>query len=1218
MASEFIEKVLSGALEKQDDLTFKIDAPQPGSPITQRGNRAYSPPVVAPPGFFETYGGNFSEQSEFASFARYIEKQNQEEFPDEVIPEGWDRFSVDAIEGFPDIYWDWILDGKNPREQELRRQKAIEVMAHKEYLSNGSGIAAFLGGASGALLSPSTLVSWFIPGMAAASRIGRVLGKVPAIAIDAATHNLLLQGGEIGGNVEQAIINAVRDTIFGTALFGVFSAVASANQVAGLKLGKRIVNKTYEGVDIVPRINEKTGNPDGFLAVAAEGQSVSAAVVRKAQDFINNGVVQRGLFGTFLKYSNDTIFGTPLFKGLSSLFLETRKFHNLLMNESIATGGTERGVPRHTTGTEILRVFENAGRDVTNQIHKLFLEFQGIKPGVVGDIKNFVNQVRDGIKTKDGFYEGAATVVLTGEESASREINEAAKLWSKHLDDIYGNYLEAYGYSKEIFGPRTAHGYLMRSHNIEEMLLRPDEWLGMAVEAYSKQDAEIMALKAPLDALEEQLKSARAAANSMDKAGRRRAQRSINRIKESIEAEKKNLTKAMQDGGIDPILLEKRLMLNENELAELKALLSPRTKLEARIKSAKDELPGLTKNEKKAARAKIAELEAELAEVNSGLNKAALTNKVNPNFYTKTKEGYIDYRSPKAETPRFRKLFDDVDDMELSAQGAYDKITGSTPEQITAIMFDARTGIGDTTPQMLRSLMVPDMSLLENGFLDIDPGKMIAAYTRSLGKRIAVKRTLTAMGHEDFDSLGIAMKNELDLRRNGIMKNPRTAKRDAKIKKLDKEFKKAKDLNKNAYEYFMGAHIKSEKAARYSKAIRNITSMVMLGKIALYQVGEIGGIVFKQGLFHPISTVLRKFLPGMHSAAKKSAMARENAAHALVGLEAGLARFSNEAFDSAGYGQNMFESYLQSAGKLSSVVSLVNFITNAQQRLSADITASRVMSSMYQMAGGKLSKVNYDRLIMNGIDPKSYRKWINAYEKAGGGASEYGGYHPNWYNWTDGGLRNQMRKAIHNDVQGSILQSNVGDKPYWSTQPVVGMPFHFMGYMYAASNKFFFPMMLKPDAEKFVGLFMMASYGMMVEPMRAVIRGEDPTEWFEGKSYPRALTEGLLESGVLGYLPAVAEMGTSMLGYSLTDKLRRRPLAGIYAGPPGSYAQGIIDTIQMGLDGTVNKKDVTKAGRLLPVPQPFWLEMLLRRGVESLNIPDTKSDAEYWDWVNRD
>jgi hypothetical protein len=276
------------------------------------------------------------------------------------------------------------------------------------------------------------------------------------------------------------------------------------------------------------------------------------------------------------------------------------------------------------------------------------------------------------------------------------------------------------------------------------------------------------------------------------------------------------------------------------------------------------------------------------------------------------------------------------------------------------------------------------------------------------------------------------------------------------------------------------------------------------------------------------------------------------------------------------------------------------------------------MSSMYQMAEGKLSKVNHDRLIMNGIDPKSYRRWINAYERAGGSVSEYGGYHPNWYNWSDGELRDLMRRAIHNDVQGSILQSNVGDKPYWSTQPIAGMPFHFMGYVYAASNKFVFPLMLKPDAEKFLGLFMMAAYGMMVEPMRAIIRGEDPTELFEDRNYASILIEGMLESGVSGYFGELGQMASSILDFPLTEKISRRSLAGIYMGPPGSYAQGIVDTIQMGLDGTVNKKDVTKAARLLPVPQPFWLEMLLRRGIESLNLPDTKRDAEYWNWVNRD
>ena len=53
------------------------------------------------------------------------------------------------------------------------------------------------------------------------------------------------------------------------------------------------------------------------------------------------------------------------------------------------------------------------------------------------------------------------------------------------------------------------------------------------------------------------------------------------------------------------------------------------------------------------------------------------------------------------------------------------------------------------------------------------------------------------------------------------------------------------------------------------------------------------------------------------------------------------------------------------------------------------------------------------------------------------------------------------------------------------------MVFQFLGYLYAASNKFTLPMAQQLEAQQFMSIFMLISMHTMVEPMRAWQRGEE-------------------------------------------------------------------------------------------------------------------------------
>ena len=62
----------------------------------------------------------------------------------------------------------------------------------------------------------------------------------------------------------------------------------------------------------------------------------------------------------------------------------------------------------------------------------------------------------------------------------------------------------------------------------------------------------------------------------------------------------------------------------------------------------------------------------------------------------------------------------------------------------------------------------------------------------------------------------------------------------------------------------------------------------------------------------------------------------------------------------------------------------------------------------------------------------------------------------------------------------------------------------------------------------------------------------------------------------------------------------------------------MIDTGQMFIDGKINQEGLIKAKNVMPIP--FWnvLDYGINKLIRSTNLPETRRDADYYSWVDRD
>lgn len=1243
---EYVQSVVDGIITRNNTpIDTPVDILNDNSPILQGLPEKFKKKTDAP-GFFETVGKRALAENEFVAGAKSVQNALQQPyFEEDNVPEHWTPYEEQNISDLPDKYWGYVLQSKGPKDLQYRRSRALEEVETSKYLESGGLPANFLGGGVGFFTSPST---YMIPWVAGAkyAKLGKnlivgTLESAPSIIVQSALHEAAIEGSTVAPSVEEIALNTARDTVFGLGFVGTIRGLGFGAKAADNWSARKIVNINYEGIEVKVNFDKTTGEIAGLIAEAQAGGDASAAAVKSAQRYLDNRAVFDGLFGFMAKglgrmdVPGFKWLGSPLVKGLTAKSGVVNEFYNKLGNESIVTGGIERGIARSETASEILRTRTNLAKQTSMMIHDLWVQSNGIKPGALGTAKAVIKQYKNGLTlTEKQFYDQMARTTLTGESSLSREVNEAAKLSSDFKAGLFKEYLKAKGYNEKILPPKNAVGYLTQMQDLVAMAHDPQGWIDVVVAALEKQDNQIMEFRKPIETISNELKELNALLKNANEADTKKISKQIRRARKKLNNAQESLNSRMRDGKVDAALLEERQLLNDSQFKQLEAAHKDIELLEKRIESAEDELVTLTRNEQKAARSKIKEMKLERDTKKSELHYNVKAGEM-PGIDERMLGSYEAAKSPKFRQTYMSNFLEGVanptaeqmatatrfahDARTNAAKAWQDTIRNNSAQQINQMILGRLTG--ETLPNVAkeRTILIPQIDFLNNGFLITNPDKILGMYSRSLGRKIAMNKVYNALGVNDMEGVAQRLKTEYQLQQDAIIsKSPeKTPQRTKQLDKLNREHEEHIHLITEGYNAFMGHRHGSERAMRFDNMARAFASTTMLRNVPLLQIGELGGMVFKQRLW---PFIIDGIAPIIRRVQSKEARLRykENYQHALAGLEIQSSKYTNAMFEptsSNGIPGNFIESTIEKGALFAETVFQTNLITNEMQKMSASITQSRVMGDMFKMSKGKLGKADQQRLLMNGIDPKDYAKWIKAYEE-GGGFKIGKGYDSNWYNWKDTELSNLMRRAIQNDIQGSILQSGALDKPFWTRDAVTGLPFQFMGYIYAAFNKFTIPLVQTPDPSKYMGMAIMIGYASLIEPLRRWSKGEK-FELDSELAFDQWLVQATIESGAFGAPVEFVEMVDAMfqpafLDRYRLDKFRRRELMGIVGGPFGGSMQNVIDTARMFIDGKINKRGLRKAMNISPLPIPFEMHKVISDSIQSSNLPDEAKDASAW------
>lgn len=1204
------------------------------------------------PGFFASIAHGFTETNELVSAYEGISSipEHMNAYADPV-PDGWTGATIEALDDVDQKYWQYVRDAVSPKDQESRRQWAINRQKETEKFNNGSLIGNLIGGIGGFTTSPSTYLFPFSAtakyATAGENVIRNISSIAPQLAIQSVAHNAILEGTRTGGNLEDAVVNSMRDTVAGLVLTG--GAIGFGSAVTGGKLfaARKALNLNREGFDVHFEVGEK-GEVIGLKARPLHGNSVSAAEVDEAQYFLDSTIAKEGLFKLIPGIGKAIGIFSPVVRMLNHSYKTVAEVGNRVFDHSIITKGLAEGRAQGDNFERGLWSVMNNSKQISWQIEGLRQEANGINALASSDkAKATLEQASNKMQSysKEEFGSSVSAVIRTGEQHENKSINEASALILKHLEKTFKRFLKAHGLNDEVFTPRTAINYLMRNYNTDAM--HPKLWEDTIAGHLELQDTLIGKIQKPLrdaEARLNSLKELKLTSGTDDK-------RILNEIKEAtavLKGEREKYINEVINNPDNHILLEERNFLNSKQRNELKSLLQPLKELQnnvneqkALVDTASKELNRLKNLALKArkgetkerhlesmrqAKELLAKEQAELdkiqltyLEADAELNGRALSGEVNPNFYFKDKNSQVHFKDPDA-LPKMRQVYEDDNARRLAAQSYRETILNTSPEQLNQQMLSSLSGGNLENPLKTRSIMIPDHVLQDAGFLDNDLSRNITTYDLVLGKKTLMKELFSTFGNgEGFEAVANSLNKEWRDREADILKMPKH-KQEKAFKKNNKELSNALKLTKKAYDHAMGVNNSTKGQRTFSRNVRNFSVSTRLGAVPLTMITDIGGVFFANSFVDVIQSGIApmiRTINGKIGSAEAKAYS-ENASHLMIATEHLGNAYINKAWSSGtiadldvgGKITEGLEYVAQKSGNLSGA----NYIENFTQRLAANVTQSKVMRMMFKYKEGTLSKKETTQLLQFGIDPKEWAdKFIANYHSAGGEGNGTGGHLSKYYHWEDAATKMKMANAIQSGVRQAVIKKGLGDAPFWTSDPMWGLFGHLKGWLFAATNRFAVPLMQRPDSEKMLGIGVMLFMGAWVDPLRKWTRGEEYD--FSDKS--KFALDAINNSGIGGiFTDAIQEMnaitGGELLPKMKTDRYRERSVAGIAAGPLGGIADDLASIFTSFASGKINTQDVNKAVRLIPLTQLWYSRYLSNKLVEQFDLPQNRNQAQGW------
>ncbi len=1209
------------------------------------------------PGFFSTLGHAFSEYNEFAQAGRFIARENDFIHPaSDEIPDNFNPDDIKYLKDYPSNYWDFISQGQSPNEIAARQQYVLNKVEENESFQNGSFAASLLGGFGAAALSPSSFLP-FAAGVKYASLAENVvkgtIKAAPSIALQTVAHEGFMQATEAGGNLEDFAINSLRDAAFGVAFMAGGAGLGAAYRGGKLWNVRKVANYNYQGVDFNHVIDPKTGQVTGEIkATASPGFSVNAAKVEQAQQFADAAAHQGFLFGLpgVSKLSGNSILGSPIVKGLTNRFETIRGFTDLMASHSIITKGVMDGRARADTAEDIISSINAGSVDFNLQYQGHFLEENGIIGGhnVKNATKALSQRALKGQRTSwEDFNYKVVDSTITQEFNYSKSVNAASKLYTQYTDKIYEEIQKARGFDPKILSPINARGYFTQNMDNISLVKYQEKFRQIVSDEFKRQDAVLEEISRPLEQAKsflKQLEEHKLSGESFD----RTAANGIKAARERVREAQREIERRARDDEDVALLLEDRNFVTLADAQKIRDLHLPINEVKVQVSKSKVKIGSLkgkrsaakssaktnvTKEATKrniekiktldkeieAAEEELRQLTNKIDELTDELHQRAHAGEIDKNLFTKD-QNIINFRNPD-EWATFRKPFANDDARIAAAEAQRNLYLNNTTEQIQQSMLGSMMPSLFANPLKRRTFLIPAKVLNDARFIASDVPKAAASYARALGRHIAIGKVFKDINMLEGEQGPMGMARILGEERTKIEKainadkNLTEDKRGKELLKLDKDFREATQFMKSMLDAFMGRNNASAATLRVTRAIKNFAASTKLGGVPISQVGDIGAIILKHGMWPYLRDGLKPMIQTLNGYVKSelSEVQRRNSADALLSLQHMESGYGTRYSDNLSVGDvpiaTHLESVLEKVGHQSGNFFGTNFIDNANQRVVSGIMQSKIMRHMYEFQNGTLSKTDEMGLLQYGLDPKIWsERFINSFEEGSGWKGRDGAIQSKYWEWKDDGAIGRMAMTIRRGVADTIVQRGLFTSPFWMNNPILGMIFMFHGWGFSAFNKFTVPMMQRPDAYKLQGIIMMLGLGAMIDPLRKLANGkkadiDNDDTWF-GKAF-----ETVSNSGILGHTPDFLQTLNKFLGGELLPKTTEKFQGWnkwSVLGPAAGMLEDAATIVQhsMSNDKKFTVGDAKKSIRLVPLTGALGLRGLLNHWAESIGLPD--------------
>ena len=1177
-------------------------------------------------------------------------------------PPGWNAASDESnFVGVMPRNQGYVAAASSPNDAYFRRLEALRKQEEDEHFETGPLTAKIMGGLIDQMpfsvipLGMSAKYADLTKNLYEAS-----LAETPGLAIGSLLHEGTLNAHEIGGNIHDTMVDTFIDTISGLAFTGGRIGIGKALDSFKLYEARNVFKINYDG--FTPEIKvDAEGKVLGFVATPVSNEAMNAAKFDAAQAFLDSSFEKSGLFaipylGVGLNKTIATV--NPIFRGLNSPFETIRGFTNRVASHSLRTEGIKSGIEKPEDFETLMGIVQGENKVYYMTMQSLLDKRNGIDSK--SKVANFTERTKK-IWTDEGYIDSekfgneVKDVIFSGNAHENNAVNIAADVTKKYLNDTWEQYRQVFDLPKEWMPPPTADGYFPRVYNISTLMERPEQWNNMWVNWFKESDRQIKSLMEPIDRFAESVKLAETnhkslltnpSANDFD----------IKNSAKELAASKRTLRKMKEDLS-DKIKSDKTLFLHGEDHGALtgkeakltRKLLKPfnqakkalNTKkkalaklnqqkffIENKITNSTSKIKGLKYQEElkeleseiKSHVDEVKELQNKFDEEDDKLQQAVADKKISPRLYSRIPDSQrVSFKNPR-NLMKFRKTFESEHAMNEEAEAYRQTILNQTPEDTLQQVLGHSIGAASETPTLKRTLMIPDAMLQDNKFLSNNMPLIVANYRNALHRKISMKTVfqdvtvdggiapLTERLMQEFRDQEAAIINNEKLKDNERAKA---------LKNLNKEFKEAKDFMKLSYERMMGRTRGSESVRSFTRFMKLWTVATRLGSVPLTMITDLTANVYKHGFWPSIRDGLLPMLENItHVLDKPEGRPYiENAAHAHLAISHVQAAHNDRDWGGIAMqhvpASGKLGSYLENAAHISGNIAFTNQTENFIQRITANITQSKIMKYMLDFEKGTLSAKDKERLLIYGLDPEKWSKrFLKGWEERGKDGNGFGGYQSRYWEWNDIEASNKMARTIYKSVNDTIIRKGMMDAPFFFDDPILGSIAFLHGWSTAALTRYLTPLMQKPDAQHLTGLVMMLAAGSLVAPLRKISKGQKPID-----DETSMFWDAAQDSGVLSPITSLIEdaniltHGRILRGFS-NDRYRQRSELSAALGPIFGMGQDVSKIIGMMLDGRLNESDAKRAARLIPMMQPWYLKGLQNKMIEGLDLPKNAYEVE--------